>query len=314
MEMNEASCCIKISGLRKTFKGHLSLSKHQVLRGVNLTVPQGGIYGFLGPNGAGKTTTLKILTGLLFPDGGRVSILGKPLGSFQVRERIGFLPESPYFHDYLSGRELLLFMGRLFGLKGKTLHSRAEMLLETVGLKEKGKVQLRKYSKGMLQRMGVAQALINDPELVIMDEPMTGLDPIGRRDMRDLILGLKKKGKTVLFSSHILGDAESICDRVAILVNGLVAKEGALEELLDSEVGSWDVTLKAKGDVALPEGSVILARRGSKILLRIGSEKVLNDFLAGAVGKEAVIEGIVPHKASLEDLFMAQMPVDGGER
>ena len=312
--MEKTASCIEISDLRKNFKGHLSLSTHRVLRGVNLTVPSGGIYGFLGPNGAGKTTTLKILTGLLFPDGGRISILGKPLGNFSVRKRIGFLPESPYFHDYLSGRELLLFMGRLFGLKGKSLHSRAEMLLEMVGLKDKGKIQLRKYSKGMLQRMGVAQALINDPELVIMDEPMTGLDPIGRRDMRDLILGLKKRGKTVLFSSHILGDAESICDRVAILVKGLVAKEGELDELLDSEVGSWDVTLKAKEDVALPEGAAVLARRGSKILLRIGSEKVLNDFLAGAVGKEAVIEGIVPHKASLEDLFMAQIPAEDGKK
>lgn len=312
--MEKTASCIEISGLRKSFKGHLSLSTHRVLRGVTLTLPSGGIYGFLGPNGAGKTTTLKILTGLLFPDAGRISILGKPLGNFSVRKRIGFLPESPYFHDYLSGRELLFFMGRLFGLKGKNLHSRAETLLEMVGLKDKGKVQLRKYSKGMLQRMGVAQALINDPELVIMDEPMTGLDPIGRRDMRDIILGLKKRGKTVLFSSHILGDAESICDRVAILVNGLVAKEGELDKLLGSAVGSWDVTLKAKDGVALPEGAAVLSRQGSKILLRISNEKVLNDFLAGSVGKGTAIEGVMPHKASLEDLFMAQMPAKDGQQ
>ncbi len=303
---------IETKNLRKSFKGHLSLSTHKVLRGVDLKVPDGGIFGFLGPNGAGKTTTIKIIIGLLFADEGDVTLLGKPLGDTSVREKVGFLPEAPYFYDYLTGRELLGFMGSLCGLKGAALGERVCNLLETVGLKDKGKVQLRKYSKGMLQRIGVAQALVNDPDLVILDEPMTGLDPLGRREMHDLILGLKARGKTIFFSSHILADAESICDRVAILVQGKVVEEGLLEELLGSKVNFWDVTLKTGRELALPEAHSVLIRRGSRSILRVKDEGALNNLLRVALEDGAEIEAVIPHKASLEDIFIARISEDGG--
>lgn len=303
---------IETKNLRKSFKGHLSLSTHKVLRGVDLKVPDGGIFGFLGPNGAGKTTTIKIIIGLLFADEGDVTLMGKPLGDTSVREKVGFLPEAPYFYDYLTGLELLGFMGSLCGLKGAVLGERVRNLLETVGLKDKGKVQLRKYSKGMLQRIGVAQALVNDPDLVILDEPMTGLDPLGRREMRDLILSLKARGKTIFFSSHILADAESICDRVAILVQGKVVEEGLLEKLLGSKVNFWDVTLKTDRELDLPEAHSVLIRRGSRSLLRVEDEVALNNLLRVALESGAEIEAVVPHKASLEDIFIARISEDGG--
>ncbi len=303
--MDEA---VRIRDLQKSFHGHLSLSTHHVLRGVSLTVPKGVIYGFLGPNGAGKTTTLKILTGLLFPDGGEITILGRQGVNPAMRRRIGFLPETPYFYDYLTGAELLAFLGRLFGIPKATLADRSVELLRSVGLESKGSVQLRKYSKGMLQRIGLAQALINDPELVILDEPVSGLDPVGRREMRDLILDLKARGKTVFFSSHILSDAESICDEVAILMQGQVVKEGPLDRLLGSEISFWDVTLKVGPGFDPPAGCAVLTRQETQILLRVEDEKTLEKLLDAAREAKARIRGVVPHKSSLEDLFMAQLP------
>ncbi|MCX7829690.1 MAG: ABC transporter ATP-binding protein, partial [Acidobacteria bacterium] len=191
-----AETAISIRNLKKFFKGHLSIGKIEALRGVDLDVPVSGIYGFIGPNGAGKTTTLKIITGLIFPDSGEVQIFGKNSSDYSVRRDIGFLPESPYFYDYLTGEELVLFFGSLFNIPKKELKERTMSLLELVGLKGKEKLPLRKYSKGMLQRVGLAQALVSDPKLLILDEPMSGLDPIGRREIRDLILNLKEKGKT----------------------------------------------------------------------------------------------------------------------
>ena len=302
---------VRIRNLEKSFRGHLSIGLHRVLRGVNLTVPSGVIYGFLGPNGAGKTTTLKVITGLLFADSGEISVFGKPPQDLPTKERVGFLPEAPYFYDYLTGAELLLFMGRLFGLPAAGLRGRANELLSEVGLEGKGKVQLRKYSKGMLQRIGLAQALLNDPDLVILDEPMSGLDPIGRREIRDLILGLKDQGKTIFFSSHILADAEMICDQVAILVQGQVVREGPLEMLLGSEVRFWEVTVRGAEAFTLPPGCNLLARQGSHLLLRVDGEAALQEILALACQEGANVRSVVPQKASLEDLFMAQIP---GER
>jgi ABC-2 type transport system ATP-binding protein len=302
---------VRIQNLEKSFRGHLSIGLHKVLRGVNLTVPTGVIYGFLGPNGAGKTTTLKVLTGLLFADKGEISIFGKPPQDLPTKERVGFLPETPYFYDYLTGMELLLFMGRLFGLPTPELRARANELLSTVGLHGKGKVQLRKYSKGMLQRIGLAQALMNEPDLVILDEPMSGLDPIGRREIRDLILGLKDAGKTIFFSSHILADAEMICDQVAIIVKGQVVREGPLETLLGTEVHFWEVTVRGTGALTLPPACTLLARQGSQLLLRVDGESALQEILDLACHEGANVRSVVPQKVSLEDLFLAQIP---GER
>ena len=302
---------VRVRNLEKSFRGHLSIGLHRVLRGVNLTVPSGVIYGFLGPNGAGKTTTLKILTGLLFPDSGEVSLFGNPQYDLPTKERVGFLPEAPYFYDYLTGTELLLFMGRLFGLPVAALRARAKELLSAVGLEGKGGIQLRKYSKGMLQRIGLAQALLNDPDLVILDEPMSGLDPIGRREIRDLILGLKDQGKTIFFSSHILTDAEMICDQVAIIVQGEVVREGTLEMLLSSEVRFWEVTVRGTAAFTPPPGCNLLTRQGSLLLLRVDGEAALQEILEMACREGANVRSVVPHKASLEDLFMSQIP---GER
>ncbi|MEW5764818.1 MAG: ATP-binding cassette domain-containing protein [Acidobacteriota bacterium] len=299
---------VAIEDLTKSFKGHLSVGRHPVLKGVTLEVPRGGIYGFLGPNGAGKTTTLKILMGLLFADSGHVRILGRPLGDPSARARIGFLPEAPYFYDYLTGSELLDFMGRLFGLSARETADRGTRLLRTVGLEGKGGLQLRKYSKGMLQRIGLAQALINDPELVLLDEPMSGLDPIGRREIRDLILDLRHQGKTVFFSSHILADAEAICDAVAILMGGRVVREGPLDSLLGSEVRFWDVTLLAQTAFAPPPDAEILARMGSQVLVRVSREEALQTLLDEARRAGARVRSVTPQKVSLEDLFLAQVP------
>jgi ABC-2 type transport system ATP-binding protein len=299
---------LQLRDVEKTFHGHLSIGRHRVLRGVSLTVPRGGIYGFLGPNGAGKTTTLKIVTGLLFPDGGQIEVLGRPLSDDSVRGRMGFLPETPYFYDYLTGGELLLFLGRLLGAPPGRLRSQIPSLLKAVGLEGKEKVQLRKYSKGMLQRIGLAQALLNEPELVILDEPMSGLDPVGRREIRDLILDLKRQGKTVFFSSHILADAEMICDRVAILVQGRVVREGHLEELLGSEVRFWDVTLGGGPGFVPPRGCQLLAQRGAQVFVRVDREETLQEVIDSARRAGAAVLGVLPHKASLEDLFLSQIP------
>jgi len=299
---------IAVRDLRKSFKGHLSIGRHPVLRGVDLTVPRGVIYGFLGPNGAGKTTTIKILTGLLFPDGGTVSLLGRPLGDPQARAHLGFLPEAPYFYDYLTGQELLSFLGSLFGLDRRTLEERSRALLSAVGLEGKGGLQLRKYSKGMLQRIGLAQALLNDPDLVVLDEPMSGLDPVGRREIRDLILDLKAQGKTVFFSSHILADAEAICDAVAILMAGKVVREGPLDALLGSEVRFWDVTLRAPEGFSPPPEAAVLARQASQVLLRVEREEALQVLLDRARAQGASIRAVAPQKFSLEDLFLAEIP------
>jgi ABC-2 type transport system ATP-binding protein len=303
--MDEA---LRLRGVEKAFRGHLSIGSHPVLRGVTLTVPKGVIYGFLGPNGAGKTTTLKVVTGLLFHDAGEVAVLGETIGDRSVRARVGFLPEAPYFYDYLSGLELLIFMGRLLGVPSPKLWSRIPVLIRAVGLEGKERLQLRKYSKGMLQRIGLAQALLNDPDLVILDEPMSGLDPIGRREIRDIILSLKEQGKTVFFSSHILADAEMICDQVAILVKGRVVQEGPVESLLGSEVQFWDVTLRGAPGMAPPPGSSVLARQGNQLLLRVEREEVLQDLLDRARSDGASIRGVVPHKISLEDLFLSHIP------
>jgi ABC-2 type transport system ATP-binding protein len=303
--MDEA---LRLKGVEKTFRGHLSIGSYHVLRGVTLSVPRGVIYGFLGPNGAGKTTTLKVVTGLLYRDAGEVSILGQPAEDRAVRGRIGFLPEAPYFYDYLSGYELLIFMGRLLGVPAPKLASRIPVLLRAVGMEGKERVQLRKYSKGMLQRIGLAQALLNDPDLVILDEPMSGLDPIGRREIRDLILSLKEQGKTVFFSSHILADAEMICDQVAILVKGRVVQEGEVESLLGSQVRFWDVTLRGAPGMACPPGCSVLARQGTQLLMRVEREEALQDLLDRARSDGASVRGVVPYKVSLEDLFLSYMP------
>jgi ABC-2 type transport system ATP-binding protein len=233
---------IEILGLEKTYMvGFWRKRPKRALQPLHLTVEHGEIFGFLGPNGAGKTTTLKMLMGLVFPTGGTARILDKEWTDPEVKAQIGFLPEQPYFYDYLTAHELLDYYGQLSGVPGKDRKLRIDEMLQRVGLTDIKGVQLRKFSKGMLQRVGIAQAILHNPRLVFLDEPMSGLDPLGRREVRDLILQLRQEGKTVFFSTHILSDAEALCDRVAIIHQGELRGVGAVEELTNSVQGKVEV-------------------------------------------------------------------------
>jgi ABC-2 type transport system ATP-binding protein len=233
---------IEILGLEKTYSvGFWRKRPKSALHPLQLTVDDGEIFGFLGPNGAGKTTTLKLLMGLVFPTAGSARILGREWTDPSVKAQIGFLPEQPYFYDYLTAHELLEYYGQLSGVHAKQRKQRVEQVLDQVGLSDVRGVQLRKFSKGMLQRVGIGQAILHDPKLVFFDEPMSGLDPMGRREVRDLMEQLKHEGKTVFFSTHILSDAEALCDRVAIIHKGELRGVGAVEDLTSSVQGKVEV-------------------------------------------------------------------------
>lgn len=240
---------VDIENLGKVYPLQIGQPAKTALEGVNLQVSQGETFGLLGPNGAGKTSLQKILLGLIRPTSGKASVLGAPPEDTRSRARIGYLPENPYFYTYLTGREFVEFCGGLFGLSGKALRNRATELLDRVGMAHAENTQLRKYSKGMLQRVGVAQALVNDPEIVFLDEPMSGLDPVGRRELRDIILDLKREGKTIFFNSHILSDVEALCDRVGILHAGKLVAYGSVRELTASGGNLEDVFIQAVGGV-----------------------------------------------------------------
>jgi ABC-2 type transport system ATP-binding protein len=226
---------ININQLTKAYLLGLGQTKIVALEGLDLEVKEGEVFGFLGPNGAGKTTTIKILVGLMRPTSGTAQLFGEEGSNAKVRSKIGFLAESPYFYEYLTALEFLAFYGQLFDLSKNDIKQRSSALLKQVGLESSENVQLRKFSKGMLQRIGIAQALINDPELVILDEPMSGLDPIGRKEMRELMRALKSQGKTIFFSSHIIHDVEVICDRVGILVHGKLLAIGRIDEIVEEK-------------------------------------------------------------------------------
>src|SRR6201993_4586070 len=233
---------IEIQGLEKTYQvGFWRKRPKRALQPLQLTVEEGEIFGFLGPNGAGKTTTLKMLMGLVYPTGGSARILGMDINDPTMKAQIGFLPEQPYFYDYLTARELLQYYGRLSGVVGKDLSPRVERVLGRVGLPDVGGVQLRKFSKGMLQRVGIAQAILHEPKVVFFDEPMSGLDPMGRREVRDLMEQLKAEGKTVFFSTHILSDAEALCDRVAVIHLGELRAVGAVADLTSGVQGKVEI-------------------------------------------------------------------------
>jgi ABC-2 type transport system ATP-binding protein len=286
---------------------------------LSLEVRRGEIFGFLGPNGAGKTTTIKMLMGLIYPSAGTATLFGRPIGNSAAKAKVGFLPESPYFYDYLTSREFLRFYGHLFGLMGSTLDRRVDELLELVGMAHARDLQLRKFSKGMLQRVGIAQALINDPELVILDEPMSGLDPIGRKEVRDLILRLKESGKTVMFSSHILHDAELLCDRVAMIMKGRLVACGHVSELI---AGDTTHEVEMVIDRLLPEALERIRPLTSKVVLQgervmavLTSQQDVDHALDVIRSAKAKLVALTPHKASLEDLFIrkatgAQQPVE----
>jgi len=302
---------IVIEGLTKTFwSGWPGRPSVTVLDGLTLSIGHGQIYGFLGPNGSGKTTTLKILLGLMHATTGRVEVLGKPAGNVMVRKRIGFLPESPYFYDYLTAEEFLTFYGHLAGLNRVELNKRVTHLLEVVGLIDARTRQLRKFSKGMLQRVGLAQALIHDPELVILDEPMSGLDPVGRKQVRDLILGLRDQGKTVFFSTHIIPDVEMICDRVGVLAKGKLLATGRVEELVTrGHTQSVEIVcqgIKADGIPAITSAATRVLQRGQHSLIMLPGPDRLEETLAVIRAQGGTLISVTPQKGSLEELFLQQ--------
>jgi ABC-2 type transport system ATP-binding protein len=297
---------LELDGISKSYRTHLSLRKYWILRDLGFSVEQGEIFGFIGNNGAGKTTTIKLALSLIFPDCGAVRLFGKEASDPESRERVGFLPENPYFYDYLTGAEFLDFHARLFGLPADERRCRVGDLLDRVGLGNRGGRQLRHYSKGMLQRIGLAQALINDPELVILDEPMSGLDPIGRREVRDLILDLKARGRTVFFSTHILSDTEMICDRVGLLVRGRLKALGRVEDLVQAEPGVWEVTLRGIPEHSLPCGQVV-SRRDDRLLVRVDSQGDLHRLVAALQRHAASLLSVTPARRSLEDLLVREV-------
>lgn len=302
---------VQTEQLSKIFRVGFWGKRVTAVENLNLEVRRGEVFGFLGPNGAGKTTTLKILMGLIYSTSGHARLFGQELGDPQTKARLGFLPESPYFYDYLTSREFLGFYGHLFGLWGAVLDKRIDELLELVGMTHAKDLQLRKFSKGMLQRVGIAQALINDPELVVLDEPMSGLDPIGRKEVRDLILRLKESGKTVLFSSHILHDAEVLCDRVAMILKGRLVACGRVTDLLD-QGASHQVELVV--DRLTPEGLDHLrpltdkvVMQGDLMLVVLKSQQQVGDALEIIRAAKARLVSLNPQKGSLEDLFIREV-------
>jgi ABC-2 type transport system ATP-binding protein len=281
---------------------------YRALDRLTLDVEAGEVFGFLGPNGAGKTTTLKLLMQLVYPTGGHGEILGRPLGDLSVKQRIGYLPENPYFYDYLTAEELLVYYASLFGIRGAERRTRASRLLDEVGIGAERRLQLRKFSKGMLQRVGIAQALINQPELVIFDEPMSGLDPLGRRDVRALILRLRDSGCTVFFSSHVLSDAEALCNRVAILAKGRLVTAGRLTDMLALRARGWELVVAgaSEGLIASLGARVRRAVRISDgrytldLPLDPPPEQLLADLTAGG----AHLASLNPIRETLEDVFV----------
>ncbi len=282
----------------------------RALDGLNLQVEKGEVFGLLGPNGAGKTTTLKILLRLVAPTSGSARLLGQELSDISVHHRIGFLPEQPSFYDHLTAEEFLSYVGDLFGLPAATRRERVDQLSERTGIAESRRVPLRKFSKGMLQRVGIAQALMNDPELVFLDEPMSGLDPLGRREVRDLILELKGRGKTVFFSTHILSDAETLCDHVAILNRGRLQGCGELRDILRMEVATTEVVLEEVSAPVLEElrrlsGAVV--HTGERVRLEIPTETDVVKVLEIALRNRLKVVSVNPIKCSLEDYFLARV-------
>ena len=308
---------ISCENLTKEFRVGFRQRKIMALDGLNLEVKKGEIFGFLGPNGAGKTTTLKILMGLIYPSSGKAFICGRPVGDVGVKQCVGFLPESPYFYDYLTTEEFLMFYGQLFGYSRADLTVRLKELLSLVGLAHCRNLRLRQFSKGMLQRIGIAQALINDPSLVVLDEPMSGLDPIGRKEIRDLILHLREMEKTVFFSSHILSDAEMICDRVGILIKGRLKEVGRVDELVD-RYGVKSVEMVVEGldqetQERLRKLAVKVLIRDTKALFVFDQENVVDEALTLVHKNQGRLISLVRQKDSLEDLFMKEVKEISGQ-
>ncbi|MFN8587976.1 MAG: ABC transporter ATP-binding protein [Candidatus Eisenbacteria bacterium] len=299
---------MRIEGLTKTYRSNWTLRTTRGLENLNLEVGRGEVFGYLGPNGAGKTTTLKILTGLLKPTSGRAWLLGESIEQVRSRVKLGFLPEQPYFYDYLNGVEYLEFVARLSGMHAHEATNAARHWFGRVGLGDRAKLVLRKYSKGMLQRLGLAAALVHEPELVILDEPMSGLDPFGRRDVRDLIVEQRDRGVTVLFSSHILPDVETLCDRVAILLRGRLERVATVGELVHDAQARIEYRCAGAPLVELPAswaGSLVRSQRTDETVFTLTDASRHAEVLAWLVQQRVDVRAVTPQRRTLEELFMA---------
>ena len=320
-----ADAAIEIENLSKDYPfGFLHLKKKRSLEGLTMRVEQGEIFGFLGPNGAGKSTTIKLLIGLIFPTLGTARILGKPISDIRMHLNIGYLPEQPYFYDYLTAAELLDYFARFHELADADRRERVARMLKKVGLETAGKIQLRKYSKGMLQRVGLAQAILHDPQVVILDEPMSGLDPVGRREVRDIILELKRDGKTVMFSTHILPDAEMLCDRVGVIVGGKLRGVGAPDEIVGMKPVGMEILFEfacaanedpraktARGAPASNLGPLLgkATKTGTRYRLQVAEEE-LYATLEQLRAAGAKILSVSQVRATLEEYFMHLVEAD----
>jgi ABC-2 type transport system ATP-binding protein len=312
---------IRTEGLTKHYRvGFWRPRPYVALDSLTLEVHQGEVFGFLGPNGAGKTTTLKLLMQLIYPTSGRAEILGRPVGDVEVRRRIGYLPENPYFYDYLTAEELLEYFASLFGYSGSDRSQRVARLLDEVGIGAERRLQLRKFSKGMLQRVGIAQAILNEPQVVFFDEPMSGLDPLGRREIRELILRLRDNGCTVFFSSHVLADAEALCSRVAVVAGGRLAAVGQLADLVAFEIRGWELVVAGVTAATLEQargiGQVVRAtplgedRYALELPLSVAPDQVLSNLTA----RGARLISLNPVRETLEDYFVRQVGAAPRER
>lgn len=295
---------LRIDNFHKSFKLGFFPKTKKILKGISLSVNRGEIFGYLGPNGAGKTTTIKCILGLIYPDQGSAEIFGRHHLLPKSRELLGFLPENPYFYDYLTAEEFLRFYAQLFQIKSKQKEGKITELLKTVGLEGATHLQLRKFSRGMLQRIGLAQALINDPHLVILDEPLSGLDPLGRKEIRDIITRLRDEGKTVFLSSHILQDIEMICDRVAIIVGGKILNQGKLQDLISQRVLFTELIVSNLDEKEVKSLSLEYVARGNDFFIKIYDENKIDALIELVHKHKGRIVSLTPRTETLEEIFV----------
>jgi len=295
---------IEIESLTKDYPtGFLHLKTKRSLENLSMRIEEGESFGFLGPNGAGKSTTIKLLMGIIFPTSGSARILGRPITDVEMHKDIGYLPEQPYFYDYLTAAELLDYFARFYGMKSAERKERVGKMLKKVGLETAEKIQLRKYSKGMLQRVGLAQAILHDPKVVILDEPMSGLDPIGRHEVRDIISELKRGGKTVLFSTHILTDAEMLCDKVGVIVGGKLQGVGRPDEIVGVKAQEIEIVFDADDDVRSATLRAKASKSGSRYAMRVPEENVFA-AIEEVRAAGAKLAAVTPIKPTLEEYFL----------
>ncbi len=299
---------VRVKGLVKDFRPGLGRRKTRVLHGIDFEVREGEIFGFIGPNGAGKTTTLKVLMGLIHATAGEAEVLGHPVRDTAYRAHIGYAPESPYFYDFLTGREILDFYARLTAVPNASRAARVAEVLEQVGLTHAADTRLRTYSKGMLQRVGIAQAVVHDPSVVFLDEPMSGLDPVGRKEIRDLIVALNQAGKTIMMNTHILSDVEMICDRVAIIVEGRIAYQGAIDGFDEAGDKIFDVTLASLAPDFVEEAATRFGAeptgRGDRVTFSV-AEKHVGELVESALRRGGQVLEVLGRRADLETLFLS---------